>query len=114
MQAWYFKEIEHFEPVRGYSTKFAIEYNGKTFTHLWTVRHVSPQKSLTLGWQYAEYPGDSEAIFSIEPAPEGSLLTLTANILDPFPDIVEFSRESMLAGWTELLRTRLKNYLATR
>ena len=111
MQAWFFKELNSFEAIRGFKTSFAFHYNNKIFTHQWEVREVLLQERLRLGWQYKEYPGDSEAIFEISTSPKGSILKLTANILSAFPAIEEFSRESMQSGWTDLIQTRLKAYI---
>ena len=102
-----------FEPTKGFKTFFAFIYHNKTFTHQWEVRDVIIQEKLTLGWQYKEYPGESEAIFEISSSPKGCILKLTANILSPFPEMEEFSRESMQTGWTDLIQTRLKDYVSS-
>jgi hypothetical protein len=103
--------LTSFEPTRGFKTFFTFQYNNKTFTHQWEVREVIMQEKLCLGWQYKEYPGDSEAIFEISSSPKGCILKLTATILSPFPEMEEFSRESMQSGWTDLIQTRLKAYV---
>ena len=41
----------------------------------------------------------------------GILLTLTAGILDPFPEMKKFSYESMSKGWETLLKVRLKQFV---
>ena len=113
MQKWFFAALTSFEPTRGFKTFFTFNYNNKNFTHLWEVRDVLAQEKLCLGWQYKEYPGDSEAIFEISSSPKGTILKLTANILSPFPEMEEFSRESMQTGWTDLIQTQLKAYVSS-
>lgn len=113
MQKWFFAALTSFEPTRGFKTFFTFNYNNKNFTHLWEVRDVLAQEKLCLGWQYKEYPGDSEAIFEISSSPKGAILKLTANILSPFPEMEEFSRESMQTGWTGLIQTQLKEYVSS-
>ena len=113
MQKWLFAALTSFEVTRGFKTFFTFNYNNKNFTHLWEVRDVLAQEKLCLGWQYKEYPGDSEAIFEISSSPKGTILKLTANILSPFPEMEEFSRESMQTGWTGLIQTQLKAYVSS-
>lgn len=113
MQKWFFAALTSFEATRGFKTFFTFNYNNKNFTHLWEVRDVLAQEKLCLGWQYKEYPGDSEAIFEISSSPKGTILKLTANILSPFPEMEEFSRESMQTGWTGLIQTQLKAYVSS-
>ena len=113
MQKWFFKELKSFEAVRGFKTSFAFQYNNKTFTHQWEVREVIIQEKLCLGWKYKEYPGDSEAIFEISSSPKGTILKLTATILSSFPEMEEFSRESMKTGWTDLIQKRLNAYVSS-
>jgi uncharacterized protein YndB with AHSA1/START domain len=111
MKKWFFAALTSFEPTRGFKTFYTFQYNNKTFTHQWEVREVIMQEKLCLGWQYKEYPGDSEAIFEISSSPKGCILKLTATILSPFPEMEEFSRESMQSGCTDLIQTRLKAYV---
>ena len=113
MQEWFFKELNSFEAVRGFKTSFAFQYNNKIFTHQWEVREVIIQEKLCLGWKYKEYPGDSEAIFEISSSPKGTILKLTATILSSFPEMEEFSRESMQTGWTDLIQKRLNAYVSS-
>lgn len=111
LQKWFFKEIKTFQPIKGFKTQFSIEHNAKIFTHLWTIRHIIPQKKLVLGWQYQEYKGDSETVFALSDCENGTMLTLSAYILDPFPALEEFSQKSMKNGWTTLLKNQLKPYV---
>lgn len=111
MQAWFFEELEAFDPSIGFTTQFAFDYQGKTFTHCWDVRDVIDGKLLALGWKYREYSGDSVALFTLKESAGGCRLCLEATIVEPFPALEEFSLESMKAGWTGLLQDRLKNYV---
>ena len=110
IREWFFNKLRSLEAVSGFKTSFAFLYYNKIFTHQWEVRNILPQERLCLGLKYKEYPGDSEAIFEISSSPKGSIQKLTAKILESFPALEEFSRESMQSGWTDLIQTRLKVY----
>lgn len=111
MQLWFFEELKSFEPVLGFQTNFAFNYEGKTFTHQWDIRELIPEEKLVLGWQYAEYEGDSTACFELKDSIQGCQLFLTASVLEPFPKIKEFSMESMKTGWSGLVHERLLDYV---
>lgn len=111
MKQWYFKEINFFEPKIGSKTLFSIEYEGKKFTHKSYVFEVIPKEKIAYHWQYEECAGDSTVTFELKEVKYGILLTLTARILDPFPEMKEFSYESMNKGWETLLKVRLKQFV---
>ena len=111
MQQWYFKELKDFNAEIGFQTSFSLEYQGKIFTHLWRVYEVIPKKRIAYHWQYKEYDGDSTVSFDLQDTNDGVRLLLEANIIKPFPSIEEFSRESMEAGWRELIEKRLTPFL---
>lgn len=111
MQQWFFAELDDFEAILGFQTAFTFKYEGKIFTHQWDIRALVPNEKLVLGWQYAEYPGDSTACFELKDTGQGCQLLLTATIIAPFPEIKEFSQDSMKAGWTGLVSERLLEHV---
>lgn len=111
MKKWWFSQIRNFEPIAGFQTRFTVTYKNEKYVHLWEVLDVVQQKKLKLDWQYANYPGKAYALFELENNPHGTLLTLTSDVLEFFPNHEAFSRSSVLRGWTTLLQKRLPNYI---
>ncbi|NRA93003.1 MAG: SRPBCC domain-containing protein [Psychroserpens sp.] len=112
MRKWFFDNLPDFSPRLGFSTSFEIEFNNKTFTHLWEVVEVIPNKKFVLNWRYEEYPGESYVAFALTEHKKGTKLSVIATIIKDFPeDIEEFSRESGVEGWNHLIKTNLVNYL---
>jgi len=115
MKHWYFENIDHFEPRVGSRSKFEVQSGNNTFTHLWKVTDVIPQKKISYSWKYEEYQGDSNVSFELVDKGEKTMLTLTAVFTANFPDDVpEFKRESCLGGWQYFIQERLKSYLETK
>lgn len=112
MRKWYFEEIEDFKAEKGFKTQFTILHNNRTFTHCWEITEVIPQKKVTYSWTYKEYPGMAMISFDIQPAENGTTLTLTNIVKEDFPDDTpEFTRESCLGGWEYFIQQELKKYL---
>lgn len=115
MRAWYFKEIEEFEPREGFSTQFTFETQGKLFTTNWNVTEVIPNKLIRYAWNYEAYHGNSEVCFRLEEKQNQTILQFEITILEDFPcDMAEFSRESAQIGWKYVLGEALKNHLKTQ
>ena len=113
MRQWFFEQIPDFRPEAGFHTEFVIRNEGRTFTHCWTLREVIPKKKIVYHWYYPEYPGDSNVHFEIEEHESGSLLRVSTEILEDFPDsIPEFKRESCIAGWQFFVQNRLPEFLS--
>ena len=49
--------------------------------------------------------------FKLSTSPNGCIVELTENLIDTFPEIEEFKRKNIKAGWKDLLHTRLFNYI---
>lgn len=112
MKHWYFDNIDQFKPEVGSKSKFVIHSGERTFTHLWEVTEVVPNKLLAYSWRYLEYPGDSELRFLLTEENGRVKLTVTSTFLEEFPaDIPEFKRERCEAGWTFIIKERLKAFL---
>jgi uncharacterized protein YndB with AHSA1/START domain len=112
MREWFFGNIAEFEPKVGFKTRFAVQSEDRTFTHLWDITKVVPLKTLEYRWCYKEYPGDSLMFFELLDQGNTTLLRLSTRVLADFPDdIPEFTRESAVEGWNYLLGKSLKEYL---
>lgn len=113
MRQWFFEQIPDFKAEVGFHTEFAISHEGRTFTHRWTIREAEPMKKIVYNWNYPEYPGDSNVYFEIESRELGSLLRVSTEVLEDYPDdIPEFKRESGVAGWEYFINKSLPEYLA--
>ncbi len=109
---WYFEQLPGFEAKKGFQTSFAVRSEERTFTHIWEVTEVVPEKRISYSWSYKEYSGNSLLTMNLDRQDAGTLLTLTHRTLEDFPDgIPEFKRESCLGGWRYFINDRLKNYL---
>jgi len=112
MVQWYFDNILNFKAEVGFTTSFTTHNEGRTFTHLWEVTEVVPQKRLSYNWQYQEYEGDSFITFELIPIVEKVMLRVMVSVLADFPDqIPEFETESCRMGWEYFLGLRLKDFL---
>ncbi len=112
MVQWFFEEIESFEPVVGFETKFNVTTPNRDYMHLWKLTEVVPGKKITYSWKYEGLPGDGIVIFELFPQNDQTLLKLTNLGLESFPeDIPEFTRESCIGGWKYFINDRLKEYL---
>ena len=115
MKLWYFDNIPDFEPSKGFSTKFIVRSDNRTFTHLWTITEVIPNEKISYSWQYEEYEGESTAHFELTSQANQTKLTVSCVGLETFPsDIPEFSHKSCKAGWTYFINNRLKEYLINK
>ena len=113
MRLWFFDNINEFEPIVGFESRFNVNSGERSFLHLWKLTGVEEFKRISYNWKYEDYPGDSEVIFELFNRNDKTLLRLTHKILDPFPqNIPEFSRESGINGWNYLITQSLAEFLA--
>lgn len=112
MVQWFFDNIPNFIPAIGFYTEFDVVAETRTFPHQWRVTEVTPEKKLVYNWKFEGYEGSSDSCFELFPSGAGTLLKLTATVLEPFDQsIPEFKRESGVAGWNYFIKERLKDYL---
>lgn len=112
MKQWFFKNIESFEAVEGFETRFIVQVEDRIFPHLWTLTKVIPKKKITYDWRYEGYPGRSIVVFELFEEADKTTLRLTSTLIESFPDnIPEFKRESGVEGWTYFIKKSLKEYL---
>ncbi len=112
MKQWFFENIEAFKPDIGFETKFNVQTENRNFTHLWKLTDVIPFKKITYNWKYEGYPGDSFVTFELFEQNDHTMLRLTHEVVESFPDdIPEFTRQSGLDGWNYFIKKRLKEYI---
>ena len=115
MIEWFFDNIPAFEPEAGFQTEFPVTSGSRTFTHVWKIQEAEAEKRIRYHWSYREYKGESLVTFELIEKGKGTLLRLTHEGLETFPqDIPEFKRESCLAGWEYFIQKNLKAYLDAR
>jgi uncharacterized protein YndB with AHSA1/START domain len=111
MRRWYF-DLESFEPRKGFEFEFTVEHEGTTYCHCCRVTEVIPQRKIAYTWRYAGKEGDSLVTFELFGEGKETKLRLTHAGLDTFPKLPAYARENFMQGWTELIGTSLKDYLA--
>ena len=112
MRQWFFKNIKDFKPEVGFKTEFPVKSGERIFTHLWHIIEVAPLQKIVYNWKYEEYAGNSLVYFELFEEKEGSMLRVTAEVTENYPDNVpEFEIESGIQGWNYFIKNSLKNFL---
>ncbi|OIQ19391.1 SRPBCC domain-containing protein [Lacinutrix sp. MedPE-SW] len=112
MRQWYFNNIPDFKTEVGFKTEFIVKSETRVFPHIWEVTEVINLKKLSYSWCFNGYEGKSISTFEISPLKDKTKLTLTASIIEKFPEnIPEFKRESGVAGWNYLIKESLVAFL---
>jgi uncharacterized protein YndB with AHSA1/START domain len=109
MRAWYFPQLEKFEPIVGYQFKFTDD--GSAYKKEWRVTQVEPGKKLSHSWVYKGYPGSSEVSFEISESEGKTKLHLTHTGLSSFPKDAHFARHRFEEGWKRIIGSNLKDHL---
>ncbi len=112
MRQWYFENISAFKPEIGFETQFNVQSNDRNFLHNWKVTEVEHLKMIKYSWELEDYPGKSTAAFELLKEENKTKLRLTVDILEDFPEnILEFTRESCIAGWKYFINSKLRDFL---
>ena len=110
MKKWYF-DIENFEPVIGFKFQFSGGSKEKTYLHLCEINQLIPYKKLAYSWRYDGYQGNSEVTFELFEEGNKTRLKLMHTGLESFRHATDFSKESFVGGWTQIIGNSLKKYL---
>ena len=114
MIKWFFDNIPEFRPEVGFETQFNVNTGQRDFLHLWSITEAIPVRRIVYDWRYRGVPGAGTVTFEIFEAGHGSLLRVTSEGIESFPqDIPEFTRESGEAGWKYFIQGNLKDYLGS-
>ena len=113
MRQWFFNNIPDFKPEIGFYTEFEVDAGDRQFLHQWKIVEAIPEQTIVYDWSYRKYPGQGLVRFDLIPQAEGTLLRITNEGLESFPqDIPEFKRESCEGGWKYFIQGNLKDYMA--
>ncbi len=112
MKEWFFDNIESFNPLVGFETRFVIQVEDRIFPHLWKLTEVVSMKKITYDWRYEGYKGNSIVVFELFNEGTKTKLRLTSTVVECFSDnIPEFTRKSGVDGWNYFIKKSLKQYL---
>ncbi|MBS1662543.1 MAG: SRPBCC domain-containing protein, partial [Bacteroidetes bacterium] len=113
MRQWYMP-LNDFRPEVGFETGFDVETKDKKkkFPHIWKVTEVIPGRKISYEWKFAGTPGTSIVTFELIPIGQKTKLTLTHIGLDSFRGYQGLETTNFREGWTNLLGTKLMNFLA--
>ena len=113
MCCWFFEPIAEFAAEVGFETQFDVESEGTIYPHQWKVTEVVPNRKIVYDWKYRGFPGNSFVTWDLTETSDGTKLTLTHTVTEPFPqDDPVFSSESCEAGWRFLIQENLKSFLS--
>lgn len=111
MKAWYF-DVPEFRPEVGCRFTFSGGPDHKVFLHICDVVEVIPERKITYTWRYDGYAGETLVTFRLKPEGAQTLLELTHEKLDSFPeDVPELARANFEAGWSDIINRSLRGYL---
>lgn len=112
MVQWFFDNIPDFKAEVGFETQFNVNAGERDYFHLWKITEVTPQQKIVYDWRYRDILGVGRVTFEIFEEGNGSLLRLTNEGLDSFPqDLPEFAPESCIGGWKYFVQGTLKRFL---
>lgn len=112
MKQWYF-DLPEFKPEVGFEFSFTGGTEEKSYLHHCRITEVIPGRKLKHSWQYDGYEGISFVTFELFEEGAQTRLKLTHAGLESFPQSnPDFAQKNFEAGWTDILGTYLKNYLA--
>jgi len=112
MKQWYF-DLKEFKAEKGFEFQFAGQgTTGEQYIHLCKITDVVPGQKLAYTWVYENRKGYSVVSFELFPEGQKTKIRLTHEGVASFhgngPD---FTKESFMQGWTELIGTQLKNFV---
>ncbi len=112
MKIWYF-DLAEFKAEVGFKFQFmGGDTEGKQYLHLCEITEVIPEKKLTYSWRYDGYVGNSFVSFELSEQENKTLLKLTHEGLETFPnENPDFAKGNFAEGWNYILNTALKDYL---
>lgn len=112
MKEWYFT-IEDFVLQKDTVFHFYGSEDENLYYHRCVILEIVPNKKFKHTWTHpTESKGQSVVTWLLEPVENGTKVTLTHEGVESFADAgPEYSRESHLEGWTEILGTSLKQFL---
>lgn len=113
MKEWYF-DLKEFIPVVGFEFRFfGGPEDGVQYEHVCVITEVVIGKKLSYSWRYEGYSGISHVTFELFPDGNMTKVKLTHAGLETFPaDNPDFAKENFAEGWTHIIGTSLKDFIA--
>ena len=114
MKQWYF-DLQEFRAEPGFRFSFMGGPDDRQYRHLCEVIDVVPNKKLSYTWKYDGYEGESKVTFELFPEGKKTRLKLTHEGLETFlANQPDFARKNFEEGWTAIVGTSLKEYIAKK
>jgi len=115
MKLWYFN-LPEFKPEVGLEFRFiGGPAEDRQYEHICRVTEVIPNKKLAYSWRYDGYDGNTLVTFELFDEGNQTRLKLTHEGLETFPaDNPDFAKKNFAEGWTWLIGTSLKEFLAKK
>ena len=111
MKKWYF-DIPGFKAEPGFEFQFYGGTEEKQYLHKCRIKEVLHERKISHSWRYEGYPGNSIVIFELIPEGKETLVRLTHDGVETFPqDIPDFAKKNFVEGWNEIIGTTLKNFV---
>lgn len=112
MKQWYF-DIPDFELIVGRTFNFYEPGDKKEYHHQCTILKITPKQKLKHTWTHPSHSkGKSLLTWEIEEVENGTKVTLTHEGIENLADAGSaFEEENYLAGWNEIVKELLKDYL---
>jgi len=110
MKHWCFN-IAAFEPIPGYEFRFYGGTEERQFLHICVIKEVIENKKLSYSWAYEDLPG-IETLVTIELFEQGAgntLVRLTHEGVNQFPQDKNFASGNFEMGWTEITKLLKKH-----
>ena len=112
MRNWYF-DLAEFKAETGFKFQF---YGGpspeRQYLHLCEITEVIRERKLSHSWRFDGYPGNSLLTFELSGQENKTLLKLTHDGLETFPEEnPDFAKANFVEGWNEIINISLKKYL---
>lgn len=112
MKQW-FVDIKEFRPEVGFKFEFlAGQPGGKQWNHLCEITEVVPETKLVHSWAYEGYSGISFVTWELFDERGKTRLKLSHTGIETFPaDVPELAIHNFEAGWDDLIKNSLKEFL---
>jgi uncharacterized protein YndB with AHSA1/START domain len=111
MAQWYF-DLKEFKPEVGFEFTFYGGDEKRQWEHHCRVTEVIPNSKLAYTWRYPGYTGDSLVTWELFDQNGKTKLVLTHTGLHTFnAEEAGFKKSDFVAGWTEFITVRLKDFV---
>lgn len=111
MKQWYF-DIKEFKPEVGFEFQFYGGTEERQYLHLCKIVDVVKEQKIAYTWRYKGFEGDTLVTFELKNENGKTHVKLAHEGVETFQkDNPDFAAENFAAGWTEIIKRMLKDYL---